>query len=82
LPVSPSEFLGYETCRALSVPGDRLGSAGKTTEEIVQMWNEAHPEDMILLDSEPEVQPFYTVPHNLLYFLLEFQPMNPYEKKS
>jgi hypothetical protein len=22
----------------------------------------------------------YIVPHNLLYFLFEFQPMNPYEK--
>jgi hypothetical protein len=58
LPVSPSEFLRYKTCSILSVPGDRLGSVGKTTEEIVQMENEAHPEDMILLDSEPEVQPY------------------------
>ena len=58
MPISLSEFLRYETCSALSVLGDRLGSAGKTTDEIVQMWNEAHPEDMIILDTEPEPQSF------------------------
>ena len=58
MPVSPSEFLRYETGSAHSVPGDRLGSVGKTTEEIVQMWNEEHPEDMISFSAEPESNPF------------------------
>lgn len=58
MPISLSEFLRYDTFSALSILGDRLGSAGKTTDEIVQMWNEAHPEDMIILDTEPESQPF------------------------
>ena len=58
MPVSPSEFLRYETCSALSVPGDRLGNVGKTYEVIVYMCNEDHSEDMILLDAEPEVQPY------------------------
>jgi hypothetical protein len=49
---------------ALNVPGSFTGKVnnsaniGKTTEEIADMWNEAHPDDMILLDSEPEPQPF------------------------
>jgi hypothetical protein len=38
-------------------PGDRLRTAGKTTEEIVQMWNEDYPEDMITLAAEPPPQP-------------------------
>jgi hypothetical protein len=58
LPISPSEFLRYKTCSALSVPGDCLGHTGKSTEEIVDMWNGAHPEDMIILESQPEAQPF------------------------
>jgi hypothetical protein len=31
---------------------------GKSTDEIARMWNEAHPEDTILLNAEPEPQPF------------------------
>ena len=56
--VSPSEFLRYETCSGLSAPGDRLESTGKSTEEIMELWNEAQPEDMIILESQPEEQPF------------------------
>jgi hypothetical protein len=55
-PVSSLEFPGYETCRTLNVPGDRLRSAGKTTGEMVQMWNEDYAEDMIIFSPEPEPQ--------------------------
>lgn len=34
------------------------GNIGKTTDEIVHLWNEAHPDDMIIFASEPEPQPF------------------------
>ena len=30
---------------------------GKTTDEIVYLWNQEHPEDMIIFASEPEPQP-------------------------
>ena len=51
---------------ALNVPGARLKSAskvsnsvniGKTTDEIVYLWNEEHPEDMISLGAEAESNP-------------------------
>ena len=48
---------------ALNAPGAFTGkvnnsaNVGKTTEEIVYMWNEEHPEDMILSDTEPEPNP-------------------------
>lgn len=48
----------------LNLPGAFKGeftnpeNIGKTTEEIVQMWNEAHPDDIIVLAAEPEPQPF------------------------
>ena len=48
---------------ALNVPGSFSGKVnnnaniGKSTDEIVQMWNEAHPEDMIVFSTEPEEQP-------------------------
>jgi len=29
---------------------------GKTTDEIVYMWNQEHPKDMIIFASEPEPQ--------------------------
>ena len=32
--------------------------AGKTTDEIVHLWNQAHPEDMILFTAESDPQPF------------------------
>jgi hypothetical protein len=35
-----------------------LKSADKTTDEIVQLWNQAPPEDMIIFAAEPEPQPF------------------------
>ena len=47
---------------ALNVPGAFTGKVnnntniGKSTDEIVQLWNENHPEDMITLASEPEPQ--------------------------
>ena len=48
----------------LNVPGAFKGditngeNIGKTTDEIVQLWNLAHPEDMIIFAAEPEPQPF------------------------
>jgi hypothetical protein len=48
----------------LNVPGAFKGdfkngeNIGKTTDEIVHMWNQAHPEDMIIFAAEPEPQPF------------------------
>jgi hypothetical protein len=49
---------------ALNVPGAFTGKVnnganiGKTTDEIVHLWNQAHPEDMIIFAAEPEPQPF------------------------
>jgi hypothetical protein len=49
---------------ALNVPGAFTGKVtnsaniGKTTDEIVHMWNQDHPADMIIFASEPEPQPF------------------------
>jgi len=49
---------------ALNVPGAFTGkvnngaNTGKTTAEFVGMWNEDHPEDMIIFAAEPEPQPF------------------------
>jgi hypothetical protein len=34
------------------------GNIGKTTDEIVHIWNQEHPEDMIIFAAEPEPQPF------------------------
>ena len=48
---------------ALNVPGAFTGKVnnnaniGKTTEEIVSMWNEEHPDDMIIRAAEPEPNP-------------------------
>jgi hypothetical protein len=49
---------------ALNVPGAFTGkinnnaNIGKTTDEIVYLWNQAHPEDMIIFAAEPEPNPF------------------------
>ena len=49
---------------ALNVPGaftgkvTNNGNIGKTTDEIVHIWNQAHPDDMIIFAAEPEPQPF------------------------
>jgi len=49
---------------ALNVPGAFTGkinnsaNIGKSTDEIVYMWNQEHPEDMIIFAAEPEPQPF------------------------
>ena len=49
---------------APNVPGAFTGKVsnnaniGKTTDEIVHIWNQAHPEDMIIFAAEPEPQPF------------------------
>ena len=49
---------------ALNVPGAFTGkvnnnaNTGKSTEEIVQMWNEEHPMDVIIYTPETEPQPF------------------------
>lgn len=49
---------------ALNVPGAFTGKVntnannGRTTEEIVQMWNEEHPMDVIIYTPETEPQPF------------------------
>jgi hypothetical protein len=48
---------------ALNGPGAFTGkinnseNIGKTTGEIVYMWNQEHPEDMIIFAAEPEPQP-------------------------
>jgi hypothetical protein len=48
---------------ALNVPGAFTGKVsnsaniGKTTDEIVYLWNEEHPEDMISLGAEAESNP-------------------------
>jgi hypothetical protein len=48
----------------LNLPGAFKGkitnseNIGKTTDEIVYMWNQDHPENMIIFASEPEPQPF------------------------
>ena len=48
---------------ALNVPGAFTGKVnnsaniGMSTEEMVQLWNEEHPTDLIVLDAEPEPQP-------------------------
>jgi hypothetical protein len=31
---------------------------GKTTDEFVHIWNQAHPDDMIIFAAEPQPQPF------------------------
>jgi hypothetical protein len=47
----------------LNMPGAFKGvftnpeNIGKSTEELVQMWNEAHPDDLIDSTAEPEPQP-------------------------
>jgi hypothetical protein len=49
---------------ALNVPGafagkvTNNGNIGKTTDEFVHLWNQAHPDDMIIFAPEPEPQPF------------------------
>ena len=49
---------------ALNIPGaftgkvNNSGNIGKPTYEIVHLWNQAHPEDMIIFAAEPEPQPF------------------------
>jgi hypothetical protein len=40
-------FPSSEVVRSLNALGDRLRTAGKSTGELVQMWNEANPEDLI-----------------------------------
>jgi hypothetical protein len=57
LPVSSPDSLRQETSGGLNVSGDRLRSASKSTDEIVHLWNEAHPEDMISFAAEPEPSP-------------------------
>jgi hypothetical protein len=48
---------------ALNAPGAFTGKVnnsaniGKSTEEIVYMWNQDHPDNMIVLAPEPEPQP-------------------------
>ena len=48
---------------ALNVPGAFTGKVnnsaniGKTTEEFVEMWNQEHPDDMIVSDAEPAQNP-------------------------
>ena len=48
---------------ALNVPGAFTGKVnnsaniGMSTEEMVQLWNEEHPADLIVLDTELEPQP-------------------------
>ena len=48
----------------LNMPGAFKGeftnpeNIGKTTDEIVHLWNQAHPDDMIIFAAEPEPQPF------------------------
>ena len=48
---------------ALNVPGAFTGKVnnspniGKSTEEMVQLWNQDHPDDMIILAAEPGPQP-------------------------
>jgi hypothetical protein len=49
---------------ALNAEGNFAGAVnnsaniGKTTTEIVELWNEDHPDDLIILTPEPEPQPF------------------------
>lgn len=48
---------------ALNTPGAFIGNIknneniGKTTQEIVTLWNAEHPDDVIVLEPEPEPQP-------------------------
>jgi len=48
---------------ALNVPSAFTGKVnnsaniGKTTDEVVSMWNEEHPDDVILFAAEPEPNP-------------------------
>jgi hypothetical protein len=48
---------------ALNAPGAFTGNiknhenVGKSTQEIVEMWNTSHPADPIVLETEPESQP-------------------------
>jgi hypothetical protein len=48
----------------LNMPGAFKGeftnpeNIGKTTDEIMHLWNQAHPDDMIIFAAEPEPQPF------------------------
>ena len=48
---------------ALNAPGGFTGKVnnsaniGKTSAEIVGLWNENHPEDLIVFEAEPEPQP-------------------------
>ena len=48
---------------ALNVPGaftgkvDNSANIGKTTDEIVSLWNQDHPDDMIIVEAEPELNP-------------------------
>ena len=47
----------------INIPGAFKGeftngeNIGKSTQELVDLWNEAHPDDMIVLAAEPEPEP-------------------------
>lgn len=62
-PLCAGGDLSEDHCQAiaaLNFPGTFTGKVnnganiGKTTEEIVDMWNEVHAEDMIILESQPD----------------------------
>ena len=61
--LSVSVHVDKRITSALNVPGAFTGKVnnsaniGKTTDEIVYLWNQDHPEDMIVFAAEPEPQP-------------------------
>ena len=61
--ISVSVRVDKRILSALNAPGAFTGNiknnenVGKTTREIAEMWNTAHPEDLIVLEPAPEPVP-------------------------
>jgi hypothetical protein len=62
LSLSVRILAGTRITAALNAPGGFTGKVnnsaniGKSTDEVMQMWNEAHPEDIIVLPLDHEAQ--------------------------
>lgn len=61
--ISVSVRVDKRILSALNAPGAFIGNiknhenVGRSTQEIVTLWNAAHPDDLIVLEPEPEPQP-------------------------
>ena len=50
-------MLDFNTLYEFTGRVNNSANIGKTTEEIVSMWNEEHPDGMIIFTAEPEPNP-------------------------